>query len=128
MSVTPKMDSSVPCNGREQTIYPRNQAINATVFIRYKSTRCTFTARLYTLGPGGAKNLEVELVIPAGGGYRAIGGSFHEFAVQCDPAVNPTQEQAPEAQASYREEQKPRQVSRQPGDEEECEFEWYVVF
>lgn len=34
MSVTPKMDSSVPCDGQEHTIQARNQQISAKIFVK----------------------------------------------------------------------------------------------
>jgi hypothetical protein len=125
MSVTPTMVSTVPCDGQEQTIYARNQAINATVFVKYLSTDCKFTARLYRTGPGGAPQLEVELVIPAGGGYRAVGGLFEKFVVVCEPAPPPAP--GPQAQAPGRRQQR-APVPRRPAHKEDCKFEWYVVF
>lgn len=132
---TPIMQSEVPCDGAWHTIYTAPRGAFAHVFVKFTGATCTFTARLSDNapppppppdppGPAPANAVpKAQLVIPTGGGFRALNAAFDYFEVKCEPPEgggSPEQQQMPEVEAS-------RKRSRAEGALHECPFEWYMM-
>jgi hypothetical protein len=141
-TMTPIMNSSVPCDGQWHRIVAGAGGFSF-VYVQYLSTTCTFTARLVDDAPVPPPPpppappppplppiVKKQMVIPIAGGWRGLNAVFESFEVKCEPPEGghpggepPTPPQPPQEMPDVQTTAR----RRAPPALHECKFEWYMA-